>query len=223
MTTALSSAQNDLLERYLDLLLAANEHMNLTGITDRATAKVVHLADSLTLLEYLGPPPGKLADIGSGGGVPGIPLAIARPDMQVVLIESTRKKAAFLDSAVAQLKLPNVRVLPQRAEEVAHGPRRESFDFVVVRAVAAMIWLAEWSLPLLKIGGKLLALKGPKSAGELPLPPRVLARLGGQTPLVHPSGRSDFAGHVIIEIPKSTPSDPHLPRDPTKAKGKPLT
>src|SRR3954451_24731421 len=90
---ALSPAQHQLLARYLDLLLAANETMNLTRITDRAAAELHHVADSLTLLPFLPKGPHLLADVGTGGGVPGIPLAIARPDAQVLLIESTKKKA----------------------------------------------------------------------------------------------------------------------------------
>src|SRR4051812_498931 len=107
---ALSSDQHALLGRCLDLLLAANETMNLTRITDRAAAEVHHVADALTLLPFLPPGPHSLADVGTGGGVPGIPLAVARPDAQVLLVESTKKKAAFLRSAVEQLGLANVKV-----------------------------------------------------------------------------------------------------------------
>src|SRR3954462_13041389 len=90
---ALSPAQHALLARYLDLLLAANERMNLTRITERAAAEIQHVGDALTLLPYLPAGAFALADLGSGGGVPGIPLAIARPDARITLIESTRKKA----------------------------------------------------------------------------------------------------------------------------------
>src|SRR5215217_1951563 len=96
----LSDEQHALLSRYLDLLLAANATMNLTRITDRAAAEVQHVGDSLTLLPFLPKDAHRLADVGTGGGVPGIPLAIVRPDARVLLIESTKKKAAFLRSAV---------------------------------------------------------------------------------------------------------------------------
>src|SRR3954462_12692058 len=102
--------QHSLLARYLDLLLDANQRMNLTRITDRAAAEVQHVGDALTLLPHLPPAPLRLADVGSGGGVPGIPLAVARPDASVVLIESTKKKAAFLVTAVRELGLSNVTV-----------------------------------------------------------------------------------------------------------------
>src|ERR1700712_2349887 len=98
------------LDRYLDLLLEVNTRMNLTRITDRAQAEVQHVGDSLTLLPFLPAGPFRLADVGSGGGAPGIPLAIVRPDATVLLIESTKKKAAFLREAAAKLELKNVTV-----------------------------------------------------------------------------------------------------------------
>ncbi len=88
--------QHDLLQRYLDGLLETNRSMNLTTITDPELAQAAHVGDALTLLPYLPAGPLRLADVGSGGGLPGMPLAIARPDLQVTLIEATRKKAAFL-------------------------------------------------------------------------------------------------------------------------------
>src|SRR3954453_12779191 len=130
-----SSEQHDRLSRYLDLLLAANATMNLTRITDRAAAEVQHVGDSLTVLPFLPNDPHALADVGTGGGVPGIPLAIARPDARVVLIEATKKKAAFLRQAVAELGLANVDVREQRAEEVGQSDLREQMDIAVARAV----------------------------------------------------------------------------------------
>ena len=113
----LTEAQHAQLGKYLDLLLAANERMNLTRITDRAAAEVQHVGDALTLLPHLPKEPHRLADVGTGGGVPGIPLAIVRPDVQVTLIESTKKKAAFLSEAAAALTLSNVQITDIRAEE----------------------------------------------------------------------------------------------------------
>src|SRR3954465_14453268 len=103
----LTEKKHSLLPPYLALLLDANQRMNLTRITDRAAAEVQHVGDALTLLPLLPAGPFRLADVGTGGGGPGIPLAVARPDAQVVLIESTKKKAAFLTSAVQALGLSN--------------------------------------------------------------------------------------------------------------------
>ena len=97
---ALTPEQHAVLNRYLDLLLEANRTMNLTRITDRAAAELQHVGDALTVLPFLPPTPHRLADVGTGGGVPGVPLAIARPDARVVLIEATKKKAAFLQRCV---------------------------------------------------------------------------------------------------------------------------
>src|SRR5579864_2014409 len=152
----LSERQHELLSRYLDLMLAANSRMNLTRIADREAAEVHHVGDSLMLLRFIPAGSLRLADVGSGGGVPGIPLAITRPDSSVWLIESTRKKASFLQEAIRELGLPNVRVSDQRAEDIGQLPEmRESFDVVVARAVGTMDWLAEWCLPLVTKGGRM--------------------------------------------------------------------
>jgi len=219
---ALDASQQALLALYLDLLLAANAKMNLTRITDRAAAELHHVADSLTLLPLLPSGAFCLADVGTGGGVPGIPLAIARPDAQVLLIESTRKKAAFLQSAVAELALSNVKVIDQRAEDVARTKHRESFDAVVSRAVATLDFLVEYCLPLVKIGGKMLAMKGPKVADELPGALRTIRMLGGGDPQVHPVALSGADQHVIVEIPKRRPTSERYPRPPSEQKGRPL-
>jgi len=119
----LSPEQLASLHRYLDLLLEANASMNLTRIVDRSAAEVQHIGDALTLLPFLSTGPIQIADVGSGGGVPGIVLAIARPDATVCLIESTQKKARFLQIATVELKLSNVEVLSERAEAVGRpGP-----------------------------------------------------------------------------------------------------
>src|SRR4051794_9260225 len=183
---SLTAEQHARLARYLDPLLAANATMNLTRITDRAAAEVQHVGDSLTVLPFLPKTPHALADVGTGGGVPGIPLAIARPDARITLIEATKKKAAFLRDAVAALQLPNVSIVDARAEDAAHGEQREAFDIAVARAVATMDWLVEWCLPLVTKGGKMLAMKGPKVAEELPLADPIIRLLGGMPAVVHP-------------------------------------
>lgn len=211
------------MDAFLDLLLSANQTMNLTRITDRAQAEVQHVGDALTLLPHLPEGDIRIADVGSGGGVPGIPLAIARPrDAQITLIESTKKKAAFLRSVVEALELTNVLVIDQRAEDVGQSPRRESFDVAVVRAVATMQWLAEWCLPLVKVGGKMLAMKGPKVIDELADAKKAISRAGGGEAALHPVELPGVSGHLIVEISKMRPSEADLPRSPTRAKARPL-
>ena len=218
----LTDAQQQKLARYLDLLLEANARMNLTRITDRAAAELQHVGDALTLLPLLPGGAIRIADVGSGGGVPGIPLAVARPDATFLLIESTKKKAAFLKQAIAALELPNVSVSEWRAEDVGHSNSRETFDVALARAVATMSWLAEWCLPLVKKGGKVLAMKGPKVADELPEAKRTIAVAGGGEAIVHPVDLPGTEHRVIIEIAKIAKSDKRLPRPATQAKGKPL-
>jgi 16S rRNA (guanine527-N7)-methyltransferase len=213
---------DDLQSKYLDLLLEANQTMNLTRITDRAAAETLHVADSLTLLPYLPNGGFTLADVGSGGGSPGIPLAIARPDSQVTCIEATKKKAAFLQRAVAELALQNVTILAERAEDVGQGKLRQTFDIAVARAVGTMVWVAEWLLPLVKPGGKILAMKGGKARDELAAAARAIARLGGGEPVIHSVALPGAEQHVIVEISKIRHTPRAFPRLPTAAKGNPL-
>jgi 16S rRNA (guanine527-N7)-methyltransferase len=222
IASALDEERYALLNRYLDLLLEANKTMNLTRIVDRASAELLHIADSLTLLPYLPATPHRLADIGSGGGVPGIPLAIVRPDADVTLIESTRKKGGFLEQAIKSLGLTNAKVIADRAETIAHGPLREGFDIVTARAVGWLDFLVEWCLPLVKKGGRILAMKGARIAEELPAAQRPIRLLGGGEPIVHEVKLPGTANHVIVEIAKLGKTNAKYPRPPSEAKGKPL-
>ena len=154
--------------------------------------------------------------------MPGLPLAIARPDAQVVLIEATGKKARFLQETVKTLGLANVRVLAQRAEDAGHGKHRQSFDVAVARAVAELAMLAEWCLPLLKKNGKMLAMKGPKAITELPAARRAISLLGGGQPIVHAVKLPHVQNHLIVEIPKLTATQARYPRPASVAKGRPL-
>jgi 16S rRNA (guanine527-N7)-methyltransferase len=218
----LSESQDALLNRYLDLLSEANKKMNLTRITDRAAAEVQHIGDSLTLLPYLPRESHQLADVGSGGGVPGLPLAILRPDVSITLIESTKKKAVFLRETIASLALSNVTVLDSRAEDVGRGKLRETFNVAVVRAVATLDWLAEWCLPLVRKGGKVLAMKGERAADELPAAATAIRLMGGGPAVVHPVVLPGSEHRVIVEIPKQGKSHNSFPRSATEAKGKPI-
>ena len=220
---SLSEDQRARLHRYLDLLLAANQTMNLTRITDRPAAELHHVADALTVLPFLPAEAHLVADVGTGGGVPGIPLAIARPDARVLLIESTKKKANFLRSAVDQLQLANVSITDVRAEDVGRSPdHRERYDVAVARAVATLDWLSEWCLPLVKKSGKMLAMKGARAAEELPAAVKAIKYLNGSAPVVHPVNLPGTDYHVVIQITKLGRTDPRYPRPASLAKGKPL-
>lgn len=219
----LSDTQVQTLELYLQLLARANTTMNLTRLVSPEQGRVLHVADALTLLREIPAGAKRLADVGSGGGVPGLVLAAALPDVQVTLIESTGKKAAFLRAAATEIGLENVTVLPVRAEAAGHSTLREQCDIVTARAVGAMVFLAEWCLPLAKVGGCVLAMKGPKLTEELP-PARQAIRLlgGGEAEVIPVTDLPGADGHVICRVPKIKPTPNQFPRAAETAKGRPL-
>jgi 16S rRNA (guanine527-N7)-methyltransferase len=171
----LDAGEIDRLSLFLAMLLRANERVNLTAIRDTDEAWVRHIFDALTLLSVLGevePPadtPMCIADIGSGGGLPAIPLAIAMPDARFTLIEATAKKAAFLEAVAAALELANVEVVCERAEAVGqdHRKHRERYDVVTARAVGKVNLIAELCVPLAKVGGAVVLVKGERAEEEL--------------------------------------------------------
>lgn len=218
----LSDEQGEQLSRYLDLLTAGNGRMNLTRIVDRPTAELQHVADALTLLPLVPAGPASVADVGSGGGVPGIPLAIARPDAAVTLIEATKKKAAFLRETVAALGLSNVTVVDDRVETAGRGELRERFDVAVARAVATLDWLAEWCLPLVRVGGVAVAMKGPRAQEELPGGAFASRVVGGGSPEIRKVELPGTDGRVLVVFAKRKPTGENFPRPVTSAKGKPL-
>ncbi|MBR5768457.1 MAG: 16S rRNA (guanine(527)-N(7))-methyltransferase RsmG, partial [Clostridia bacterium] len=130
------------LSLYLDLLLEENRKTNLTAITDKERAVVLHAADSILASRFI--PRGKLLDIGSGAGLPAVPLAVMREDVAVTALDATEKKTAFIARAARELGLGNLTVMTGRAEELGRGPRfREKFDAVTARAVARLDVLCE--------------------------------------------------------------------------------
>ncbi len=209
------------LGRYLAMLLAANAQMNLTGITEPSEAWRRHVLDSLTLIAPLAElgEGAKVADVGSGGGAPGVPLAITMPQVKFTLIEATGKKAEFLRAVAAGLGLGNVEVIGERAEEVAlpGAPGRESFDAVVARAVGRLNVLAELALPLVKPGGFAMLIKGQKAEEELAEAAAAIGILGGRhgSTIETPMGRI-----VVLEKVSRTPRA--YPRRPGDAKRAPI-
>jgi 16S rRNA (guanine527-N7)-methyltransferase len=178
---------------YLARLLAMNERMNLTAIEDPASAWERHALDAWTLLPLLDDVAagGRLVDVGSGGGVPGIPLAIARPDLRVTLVEATQKKAAFLEAVAQALGLSNVSVHAGRAEELCKGELAGAFDVVTARAVARLAKLVPLTAPFARPGGLLLLVKGQRAGEELAEAARALRarRLVHERTVETPTGR----------------------------------
>ncbi len=212
------------LTRLLQLVLAGNERINLTSIVSWEEGVIRHILDSLAPLKLgFEPPPGaRLADLGSGGGFPGLALALACPETAVTLIESTRKKAEFLKETAAELSLSNTVVSAARAEELGEAGA-DSFDLVTARAVASLPVLVELAHPLLRLGGKLLAWKGPETAGEIEAAQSAMDRLGASPERV--AGYELPAGHGrrnLVAVIKTAPTPPGFPRRPGMAAKKPL-
>lgn len=203
--------------RYLELLLAANQAFNLTAITDPDEAWSKHIEDSLSLLPELEGVTGKVIDVGSGGGLPAIPLAIARPDLQFTLVESTAKKARFLETTALALGLKNVRVKSERAEDLGRSELRESFEVATSRACARLPVLLELCLPLVQVGGRKLAIKGEQAALEVTEAARALALLHGKVV----STRRTETG-TIVRIDKLAATPARYPRRAGEPKRAPL-
>lgn len=207
------------LGRFLSLLLDANTRFNLTAITDETQAWMRHIFDALTLLPHIASANAtSLIDIGSGGGVPGIPLAITLAQLHVTLVESTGKKAAFLRDAVAQLELPNVTVINDRAETLGRqDEHREAYDIVTARAVGRLPVLLELTTPLAKVGGHVLAIKGEQADAEIAESKQALHRLHCT---VTDTTRTPTGTIITVEKLRSTPR--LYPRRPGEPKRDPL-
>jgi len=188
------------------------------GLVSGPAAELVE--DSLVLLEHLGEAR-TLVDVGSGGGLPGLPLKIGRPDLAVTLVEADQGKAAFLIQACAALGLDGVEVLARRAEDVGRDPRyRETFDVAVARAVAAMPVLAELCLPLVRVGGRLLAQKTDKE--DVSRARRAIDMLGGSLDEISLAPSVARGAGTVVVVSKVRPTPAGYPRRPGAAARKPL-
>jgi 16S rRNA (guanine527-N7)-methyltransferase len=208
---------------YLDELRAWNERINLTAITDPDEIVTRHFLDSLRCALSWGEAPTSLIDIGAGAGFPGLPLKILRPALQLTLVESIAKKAAFLRHIANVLELSDVTVLVERAEVVGQNPaQRERYDVVIARAVAELRVLAEYCLPLCCVGGRFLAPKGAQIEAELAAAGPAIARLGGRVAAVEPVQLPGVEPRSLIVIEKIANTPPQYPRAPGVPAKRPL-
>ncbi len=187
------------------------------GLVGRGEDPAALVEDSLALLPHLADAT-TLVDVGSGGGMPGIPLALARPGLRVTLIESDARKAAFLEQAAARLALP-LRVLAVRAEAAGRGELRETFDAACCRALAALPVALELCLPLVRIGGRLLVLS---TESDLAPAAAAAAALGGGEPLAAAAPSRLRGRGAVVVVPKLAPTPDAYPRRPGVPARRPL-
>lgn len=167
---------------YASELMVWNRRFNLTAIKDLPGIEVKHFLDSLTCILAMRPAPaGRVIDVGTGAGFPGLPLKIVCPQIQLTLVESISKKVEFCFHVVRSLELKGVDVVHARAERVGHQPKhRQSYDWAIARAVATTSVLVEYLLPLLRLGGRAILLKGETAPAETHAAEGALRILGGQ-------------------------------------------
>ncbi len=211
LNVGIDEKKTEQLLEYAKLLVEWNEKMNLTAITDSEGIATKHFLDSMTAL-VTGKVKGRVADIGCGAGFPGLVLKIMKPEIELTLLDSLKKRLTFLDNVCQELRLEGVETVHSRAED---GGRfmREQFDTVVSRAVANMTVLSELCLPFVKVGGYFLALKGPLADEELSAAKRAIEELGGKVESIF-SAEIPFTDleHKIIIVKKVRHTPMQYPR-----------
>ena len=215
----LTPAQADTFRRYHLELEQANRRVNLTSIADWERAQAVHYLDSLSVLAVVPPAllrSGRLADVGSGAGLPGLALRIAVPSLRVTLVEATGKKADFLRGLPEALGLCGIEVRSCRAETLGRDPEaREAFDFVTARGVAKMNTLAELTLPLCRIGGVVVAHKGAGAEADAVEAETAIRTLGGALrEIIWVDVPGLDRRHALVVLDKVAPTPHRYPRRP---------
>lgn len=205
-------------------MLDVNEHMNLTAIVEPADVICKHLADSVMVSEYI-PQGATVCDVGCGGGFPSLPLAIARPDLTILGVDSTEKRINYVNESAKMLDLSNLKAISGRAEDLSRGELRESFDVCTARAVANLPVLSEFCLPFVKVGGAFVAMKGKYNGEEIT---KASVTLGAE-PITenntHKYLLKSFSSdeeRCIFELKKLRPTDAKYPRNYSQIKKKPL-
>jgi len=208
------------LGRFLALLLHANTRMNLTAIKDPGEAWTRHILDSLTLMAPLAelPAGATVIDVGTGGGVPGVPLAIVRPDLRFTLLDATAKKTAFVRATMDMFGVEHAKVVTARAEAAGRDPEhRDAYDAAIARAVGPMATIAELATPFVKQNGVALLIKGEKAGEELENAKAALHLL-----LSHHAGTLETPTGRVVILEKMRPTPKAYPRANGEPKRKPL-
>ncbi|HET9908065.1 MAG TPA: 16S rRNA (guanine(527)-N(7))-methyltransferase RsmG [Anaerolineales bacterium] len=218
----LTEKQVTSLRMYEKELMEWNQKFNLTAIRDAESIRTKHFLDSFScILAWTTSPPDHLVDVGTGAGFPGLPLKILYPDLKLTLVESVGKKAKFCQHVVEKLGLDDVKVIQTRAEEIGQDSiHREQYDWSVARAVANLTVLSEYLLPLVKVGGAMLAQKGESGPAEAQSAEQAIALLGGKLKQLIPvklPGVTEERYLIVVEKIDATPSKyPRKPGIPAK-------
>ena len=217
----LSDMQIEQFYNYMNILIEWNKIMNLTGITEPKEVITKHFIDSLTVLNKIDKQ-SKLIDVGTGAGFPGIPIKIAFPEIEVVLLDSLNKRIKFLNKVIEKLQLDNIKTIHGRAEDYGKDKNyREKYDIAIARAVAPLNILLEYLMPFVKVGGKCICMKGSNVEEEIKNSGNAVKVLGGEKVV-----KEEFyipntdIKRSIIEIKKSKNTSNVYPRKsgtPTKA------
>lgn len=219
----LTEEQGEKLYIYYEELIRVNEYMNLTAITEPEEVIVKHFCDSLALLKYsFIKENASLADVGTGAGFPGVVVKIARDDIKLTLMDAAGKRINFLTELCEKLDI-DVDCVHIRAEQAGvDTDYREEFDIVTSRAVAELRVLNEYCLPLVKVNGKFVALKGKNGCEEVNLAKSSIAVLGGKLTKVEEYSLFDAGERTVVEIKKVKKTSPKYPRHNSQIKSKPL-
>lgn len=208
---------------YNDLLIEWNEKINLTALTAPEDVALKHFADSLMLLRYVDIKNGaRVIDVGTGAGFPGLVLKIARPDIELVLLDSLQKRLTFLEEVCNALGFEDVLMVHSRAEDGARDAFRNHFDIAVSRAVAPLNILCEYDIPYVREGGRFIAMKGKDSDEELKAAENAIGVLGGKFLQKHDFILGEAGERSIIEIEKIAPTPEQYPRRSKAIQNKPF-
>ncbi len=204
-------------DKYAQLLIRTNKVMNLTAITEPEEIVIKHFADSLSALKYVDLPFGaSVVDVGTGAGFPGVALLIARPDLELTLLDSLNKRLVFLQNVLNELDL-KAQTVHLRAEEGGRDKLyREKYDFAFSRAVASLPVLCEYCLPFVKVGGEFVALKASSADGEIAQSENALKLLGGEIISKNTFELFGRGERNIIRIKKISQTPTKYPRQAAK-------
>lgn len=220
---ALDETALDRFDRYAEALAETNKHLNLTAITDPEGIVTKHFLDSLSVLSVYTPRRNtRCIDVGTGAGFPGSTLLIARPDLQMTLLDGTQKKLHFVEETLQSMGL-YAKILHSRAEEAGQRSEyREQFDLATARAVANLRELSEYCLPFVKVGGTFIAMKSQKTEEEISEAANAIHLLGGRIDTIQTFSLRDAGERTMILIKKVSQTPPKYPRPSAKIAKQPL-